>query len=223
MIKSYFQIFVYDKNNSYLRKSRKRRSRSFVQGFLKLHFLALDVATGITVTDIAGTSQSIGANNSNGIQSATWLFCSTSPGRGGSGLTNEGAGLTPIFNSATNSGIVLGTGSVAITPTDYSLGTQIVDGITAGTLEHFPCSGTGFTSAGTTASFTLERLFRNSSSGTITINEIGLYGVCVEFSNGGSNIGDINRVCLIRDLVSPGFAVADGEYLRVVYTLSVTA
>lgn len=214
MVKSYFQAYFYDKDHSYLRQSPRYRSRSFVQGFLKLHYPCFTVGSSLSVTDTGGTGRTVS-------QFLVTMQC-TAPGRGGAGMsfTNGGAdggtSTDSVWNSSTNTGIVVGTGTTAVAPTDFQLATQIVDGITSGTLEHFPCAGTNFGTAGTTASFDLERLFRNSSSGTITITEVGLY--CA-VSGGTSNL----HYCIVRDIVSPGFAVLNGEYMRIIYTISVTA
>lgn len=220
MLKTYVQAFFYDARQSYLRQSRKRRSHSFVQDFLKLHYIMLDAGVALDATNISGANVSLSSNNTY----ETVCMLSTAPGRGGAGHIGSDASAvssTVLWSSSANNGIVVGTGTTAVAPTDFALTTQVADGITSGTLEHFPSSGTNITTAGSTASFTLERLFRNSSSGSITINEVAVYGCWVR--SGGSNSIVQAHFCLLRDLVSPGFVVANGEYLRIVYTLSVTA
>ena len=137
-------------------------------------------------------------------------------------MTYEGGNATTgagevTWSSATNNGIVVGTGTTAVAPTDYQLATQVVDGVSASTLEHFPCGGSALTTSAPTSSFTLERLFRNSSGGSITINEVGVYATANRLG-----ASDLSHFCIIRDLVSPGFAVANGEYMRIVYTITLT-
>jgi len=228
MLTAYFQAFFYDKNQSYLRQSPRKRSHSFVQAFLKLHYALLeygDVSVGISTTNIAGTAVTV--NNTASGSSTTrdrMSLLSTGPGRGGSSLTIAGAtaaSTTIVLGSSANNGIVVGTGTTAVAPTDYQLATQVVDGTSSGQLEIFPCGGTNFTTSGLTASFDLERLFRNSSGGSITINEVGVYSAHDAYD--GFSLGLLAHFCTIRDIVSPGFAVANGEYMRIVYTLSVTA
>lgn len=230
MLTSYFQAFFYDENQSYLRRSPKRRSRSFVQAFLKLHYAPIFLYVGpssvsISTTNVSGAAVSVENTPSGGTGTRyRYAFRATSPGRGGAGLRLSGAtagSSTITLSSATNNGIVVGTGTTAVAPTDYQLATQILDGTTSGTLEHFPCAGTNFTTAGSTASFDMERLFRNSSGGSITVNEVGMYGAYDEFS--GFSVSVLAHFCLIRDIVSPGFTINNGEYMRIVYTLSVTA
>ena len=212
MLKSYFQIVAYDDRMSRLRQTPRRRSRSFLQAFLKLHFRLLDQTTSITITDISGTSRSVATG------SATHVFSlrATGCGRAGANLINNLiAGYTKLTSD--DMGIVAGTGTTAVTPTDFALATQVADGITSGTLEHFPSSGGALTISAPTGSFTLERLFRNSSGGGITVNEVGVYASLNSTTNLTYSTG------IIRDLVSPGFSVANGEYMRIIYTISVTA
>src|SRR3990167_2462843 len=220
MIKSYFQAVFYDQEMSYLRSSPRRRSRSFVQAFLKSLFLTANGNSySLSITDTAGAGSTYSGGST--IDYYTSLM-STSPGRVGFGAGMVYTGNGGTANSSTNSGIVVGTGTTAVTPTDTALTTIVADGVSASTLEYFPCSATSFTTSATQGSFALERLFRNSSSGSITINEVGVYAM-------NSKAGGFNghqqpfHCCIIRDIVSPGFAVANGEYMRIIYTITVTA
>ena len=221
MLRTYFQCFVYDARQSYLRQTRRRRSRSFVQGFLKLQYPILgNRVASLSATSVDGFSVEI---NETVLNNFFHALLSIAPGRGGIGMGGENGTTTAsanadLWSSSINNGIVVGTGTTAVAPTDFQLATQITDGTSSGTLEHFPSSGTNFSTSGSTASFDLERLFRNSSSGSITITEVGVYS---GWSQSASD--DMNHFCILRDLVSPGFTVANGEYLRIVYTVSVTA
>ena len=214
----YFQLETYTERNGILRKTRKRRSRSFVQQFLKLHYLmSNESGTDITITDIDGTSRTRGASSNQ------WkhTFLATAPGRGGSGCAIGGAISTDTDfkgSKAANNGIVLGTGSTAIAPTDFQLATLIADGTSASQLEYFSSAGGNFSISGGTGSFVLERLFRNSSGGTITVNEMGVYVGGFSLTN---NQGFFH-FCVLRDLVSPGFAITNGAYARATYTISIT-
>lgn len=210
MLRAYFQYFEYDRDQSYLRCSRKRRSRSFVQGFLKLHY-AWTMVGSITVTDIAGAGKTITTSNESEL-----IMNSTGPGRGGEAVSY----LSNIQDNSLLShqiGIVVGTGTTAVTATDVALATTVIDGTSSGTLEYFPCAGTATATSGSTRSFTLERLYRNSSGASITVNEVGIYGLVL------IPAGLRGSFCMVRDIVSPGFAVTNGSYMRIIYTLSVTA
>ena len=219
MFAASFQLKGYNAERELLRVTRKRRSRSFVQGFLKLHFhLSAGSGTNITITDVLGT----GKTNGSGSNTHGYNYLCSAPGRGGAGFCNPNGSqpsTTITWSSSANNGIVVGTGSTAVAPTDFKLATQVVDGTTAGTLEHLTCAGTNLTTSATAGSFDVERLFRNSSGGSITINEIGIY--CLQATDSSAN--QVNHFCILRDLVSPGFAVANLEYMRAIYTLTVTA
>lgn len=206
MMKSYFQFFHYDKDQSYLRQTKRKRSRSFVQGFLKMQTFLFDQSVTLTTTDITGA----GRDAQNSATGVLHTLRATGAGRGGGNFQSLGS-----WKTADSLGIILGTGSTAVAPTDYVLATPIADGTTSGTLEYFPSSGWSLSVSNPTGSFKLERLFRNSSGGTITIAEAGVYAV---YCNNTPY-----SICIIRDLVSPTVAVLNGEYLRVVYTLTVTA
>lgn len=212
MLKSYFQVFAYNKDQSYLRQLRKRRSRSFVQGFLKSHFRLCESSTTINITDVLGTNAAVTSG------ALSPILRATGGGRGGGNFRGfDTVGTATGGTTSTSLGIVVGTGTTSVTAQDYQLATLIADGVTSGTLEYFPSSGTGLTVSNPNGSFTLERLFRNSSSGSITINEVGVFAHAYN-----STIGNYPAVCIIRDLVSPGFTIANGEYMRIIYTLSVT-
>lgn len=223
MITPYFQLEAYTDEHGVRRRTRKRRSRSFVQGFLKLHFLLLDSASGttVTLTDVDGNSKSPGASGAD----YQVTLSTISPGRGGAGTTYFGRLSTHSTikgSKANNTGIQVGTGTTAVAPTDYVLATPISDGTSSGQLEYFPSAGGTFGTSGSTASFVLERLFRNSSGASITINEVGVYATA-GYPAAASSPYSLSHVCIIRDVVSPGFALLNGEYARIIYTISVTA
>jgi len=212
----YFQFERHNKDGELIWKSYRYRSRSFVQAFIKQFYVLFQHTSNIATTDTGGASRTVIVGTST---RSTPHICAIGPGRGGRiALSTNSTVFTSAPTVAITSdkvGIVLGTGTTAVTPTDFQLATQIADGTAASTLEYFPSSGTALTISNPTGSFKLERLFRNSSGGTITVNEIGLY-----------TIGSTNSIpfsfCAIRDIVSPGFAIANGEYARAIYTITVT-
>jgi hypothetical protein len=63
-----------------------------------------------------------------------------------------------------------------------------------------------------TTSFTTSRTLSNSSGGSITINEIGLY--CAT--------GSTYYFCLVHDIIAGGQAVQTGHTLTITYTIAVT-
>lgn len=120
---------------------------------------------------------------------------------------------------ADEQGIVIGTDNAAVQPDQYAMVSQIRSGETTGTVMYYGTCVYGLTiDAGTDeAHFHVEAIFHNKSGGSININECGIY------ANGDGN-GDAfpnqQQYCIIRDVVST-IALADGEYLRVTYTISI--
>jgi len=122
------------------------------------------------------------------------------------------------LNQATNAlmGLVVGTGSTAVDISDYALGTQIAHGTGSGQMEYAAGAYSAHQVSGQTAQFTITRTFINSSGASITINEVGIYNSCHD--------GVAWRYYLIvRDVVSGGQAVANGQSATLEYTISVTA
>lgn len=72
-------------------------------------------------------------------------------------------------------GLVVGTGSGAVTISDYALGAKIAHGSGAGQLSHGGTTFTNPTTSGSTRSFTIQRTFTNNSGSDITVNEVGIY------------------------------------------------
>jgi hypothetical protein len=112
-----------------------------------------------------------------------------------------------------DNGVVIGTGSTAVTISDYKLETQIAEGVGAGQMEHQAGTKTEPTVAGSSISCTLKRIFINNSGNTITVTESGIY--CY----GGGTTWDF---CIVRDVLPAGVAVPDGGAITVTYTLTVT-
>jgi len=223
MIKPYFQLSAYDENQSLLRQTAKEPARSFVQQFLfwhyKLSIISLS-STPIDIKDIDGNTLNVSQGDT-----TAYMFLSQAPGRGGRALEMLIGDISSDrqASSSTNNGIVIGTGTDAVAPDDFKLQTQILDGSGSGELEHFPCAGGPLEIVSNIAAFELERLFRNTSGDAITINEVGIYCVGFPVYIGTATARRLKHYCILRDRVSPGFSVADGEYLKVAYTLSVSA
>jgi hypothetical protein len=202
MLKAYYQISKYSKNNKLLNRGRKKISHSFVAAFVRLLYLNF-YSVSFTVQNTAGNYITYsGANPIARVSAPTGSVYSVS-------VRNSGQALI-----GSSFGIMLGTGITPITTTDYKLGSLITHGTSTGQIEylgHFIPKEV--VTVGSNASFTIERLFLNSSGSGIVITEIGLYGTVyhAEYIH-----------CLIRDLVSPEVTVGNGEYLKVTYTIQVT-
>lgn len=127
----------------------------------------------------------------------------------------ENAASFNVEAGANNSGygVVVGTGDNAVIATNYALETQVAHGITSGTLSHSAVTFGSLTVASPSVSVTILRDFTNLSGGTITIKEEGLYVYAK------SDEPSTRNFCIIRDIETTGVEVADGENLRVTYTI----
>ena len=202
MLKAYYQLSKYNKNNSLIRKTRKKKSRSFLHHFHQVLSPILGCAVTQTV-HIHTTGNSFSPNNA-GAQ-----FKAADRGFG----TDLGPDIA---------GIVVGTGNNPVDINDYDLTTRIAHGITSNTLEYFNCSVRALTinTGSNTGTFELYRFFRNSSGGSITITELGV------LQTASYNPGSIlisYGILTIRDLVSPGFQINDGEYMKITYTFQIVS
>lgn len=212
-MKLYYRIDRFDKNNSLVQKGRKRTSRSFVCQFLQALYI-FSTLNGYTIKDTSGTNRTFGAPAGN---LETFLFINGA----GSRITNGGAfygsgyGLETVALSE-YTGIVVGTGNTAVTPTDYKLTTRVAGGITSGKLEYGGSLIYPVTVSAPNASFDVERIFRNSSGGSITLAELGIYST---FAVNSTHY----NFCFVRDVLSPTVTVNNGEYLKVTYTFQITA
>ena len=146
----FYQITVTDKNGKVVRKTRMRRSKSFVLAFLKMLEAEFNTATGIQVKDTAGAN--IEAN-----YGYTALFACVAP-----------AGTV-------TTGIVVGTGTTPHATDDYVMETLIAHGSGATQLNYGSQSFINAVEVGANVDFQLVRSFTNASGSTINVTEIGLY------------------------------------------------
>lgn len=144
------------------------------------------------------------------------------PGTNVASVTDTGGTDRTLVDATTNfsclalshdRGIVVGSGSTAVAVTDYKLATLIADGTSTDELSYGVQSVSAMTISDPNASFTIQRDFTNSSGAEITVNEVGIYAVGNYASPGATYF------CIIRDLISGGQAVPDGQTLRVTYTI----
>lgn len=159
---------------------------SFVAGFYK-SFYAFMTGNFTPTTDTLGVSRLFQNNAINGSMDAA-------------------------ANDSTY-GIQLGTGSVAVTMSDFILGGLISHGTGSGQLSYQSVSLDNWFVYGSVASFRIKRRTTNSSPGTITINEAG---AVARMDSQGFGIA---KYLWIRDLVAPGVSVAPGNSVEAIYTL----
>jgi hypothetical protein len=197
-MKLYYRIIITDKNGKVTKRTRWRKSRSFLLQWMQMiEFITRHSwgGSGVTVTikETGGTSRSFAASI---IQ--TLSQCNL---------------LAPDDNSGY--GLVVGSGITAPTNIDYKLNTQIAHGVGAGQLDYGAQSYTSSAVVGANVDLVLTRPFYNGSGNSITIKEIGAYILLVDASTNGYS------VCIIRDVVSDT-PVPNAETATVQYTLRTT-
>jgi len=113
-------------------------------------------------------------------------------------------------------GIVIGTGSTAVTIDDYKLDSQIMQGTGSGQMRHLASTPSCPSVAGSNCDFLTSRTFLNNSGGSITVRESGIY--CRV--KGPTYYG---YACIVRDVLATPQAVPDGGSITIDYTLRITA
>jgi hypothetical protein len=149
-----------DKDGKTISKT-KSKSNSLLKAFADILYSSMAATNLAAVYDIGNTSQTI--FNTSYPMYAFWTVVSA-------------IGNTSI-------GIVVGTGSNAVTLTDHALQTLIAHGNGSGQLYYSANSVITPITSGGTRSFQIQRTFTNNSGSDITINEIGLY---MQFMNSGN-------------------------------------
>jgi len=197
MLRAEITLQRYNKKGQLLR-SLKQKSRSFLKQFIQL----IEVQTNQTskdLTDITGTSRSVSYDCHN--------FFST-PG-GGHGYPDPDQRKAQVENV----GIVVGSGTTAVTPTDTKLETKIAHGKSAGQLLHLGNALYPVVVSAPDAYVDLVRFFENQSGGDVTINEVGIYALASP---------NQYAFCICRDVLSTSVTVANGELLKVRYRIKVS-
>jgi len=198
MLQAEISIEKYNRKGQLLEKI-KQKSRSFLKQFIQLIEVQTN-QTSKTITDIVGTNRSVGVTDIN-------LFCV--PG-GGNGYVDPSQRNVQVENV----GIVVGSGTTAVTPTDTKLETKIAHGTGSGQLVYLGCGLKPVAISGSDAYVDLVRFFENQSGGNVTINEVGIYAIGASQQWG---------FCICRDVLSSSITVADGQLLKVRYRIKVTA
>uniref|UniRef100_A0A6M3Y0Z1 Uncharacterized protein n=1 Tax=viral metagenome TaxID=1070528 RepID=A0A6M3Y0Z1_9ZZZZ len=187
-MKGYYTIEVRDKEGKLLSRER-RKSRSYVQQWNELVCVQVGQKAALSMKDTGGTDRDITTNGYN--------FAVT----GGVG--------------ADSLGVVVGTGSTAVTIADYALAVKCDEGTGANQLNYLACTVSDPTVLAPSCSFTILRSALNNSGSTITVAEIGVYML--------GRYGTTSYYFLaIRDVLTTTQTVPDGGAITVVYTLKVT-
>jgi hypothetical protein len=190
-MKYYFEVRD-TKTGRLIRRTRKRVCRSFVIGFmqhLELFFGHSYNVGGdyVTIKDTGGTNRSTPTNQYLRVY-----------------------GALEATGGDANYGILVGTGTTAVTTADYAVETQIAHGTGSGQLNHGATVVGGAVDAGSGCTMTISRQFGNASGGSITIRELCL--VCMTHNG--------YYFLLSRDIVTQ--AVADGNTATAIIEISTT-
>jgi hypothetical protein len=147
----YFTIYVHERDGE-LVTAYTKGSRSFNVNFGSYVQMLCNGMTASSITDTGGTGRTPT------LQSSTANILDMAGGA-----------------AQNNYGLVFGTGTNAEAVTDTKLQTIIAHGVGAGQLSYGACAVGAATTSGTDTSFTVTRSCTNSSGGTITTQELGIY------------------------------------------------
>ena len=195
-IRLYSRITIRDAQGHVVKRSRWALSHSYLKQFVQILRAHMRVSDESSVLDTGNTSRTLEAS----IPGAYVLAISTAAG-------------------VSTDGLVVGTGSTAVTISDYALGTQIAHGVGSGQMEYGTGSIGSAVVSGSTASFTVSRTFTNSSGASITINEVGIYVIATDSAA-------VSRYfCIVRDVSATGLpaTVLNTQTFTVEFKISVTA
>jgi hypothetical protein len=134
------------------------------------------------------------------------------------GVGKDGAYVYPAWRQ----GIVIGTGTTPTSEGDYGLATIVAHGAGSGQMLYYGGFVQNFSIAGGAISFDIVKTIENNSGGSITVNEIGLN---VGGDNGNSDTANYEYPLYFflaaRNVLTTGVTVANGEILKVTYTIQV--
>ena len=102
-------------------------------------------------------------------------------------------------------GVVVGSGSTVVTNDDYKLATIITHGSGSGQLFYDEITFPPIITVGNTVTIPVKRVIQNTSSGAVTIQEIGLY------------VRGQSTIMILRDILSPQVVLNPGELVAIVY------
>jgi hypothetical protein len=145
-VETFIRIEYTGKNGR--RYTRTRKAHSLVRAFIDILYAHLSQVATTTSLDTGNVSQTLTLVTSNFAANAA--------------------------ASTNTQGIVVGTGTGAVSVTDYQLGTIIAHGTGATQLQYGAQSSIEPATVGTTRTCTLSRTFANNSGGDITVKEVGL-------------------------------------------------
>jgi len=217
----------FDKDHHLLER-REQPSRSFVQGFIQLLYVAhtqIQSGAPYSMTDITGNARDIDSQaGGHGRYAKSNITVGSPPGDSQLIAWTGQASGTPWSLPHLRGqyiGIQVGTGVAAVIPTDNALQTRINHGRAGGQMEYGGCELINIGFVNPNGEFTIRRYFTNLSGGGITVEEVGIYAIGTKYDSWNIAGGVVWPFCIARDLTG-GVAVADTELLRVTYVVQIT-
>jgi hypothetical protein len=192
----------------------KAESKSFLLNYAKVFVVMLGAPASAT-----GSSGGIFASASIMNTGGAVVTC---PMEWYAGSVALGGG-TPMGMSAPDNddsyGIVVGSGSTPVSPTDYALAAKISHGTGAGRLDYGPATITS--SYGTTSSYTeMARTFLNASGSDVTVREVGIIPWCYWKDNDAVRYNV--KFLIARDVLPTPVKVPNLGTLTVRYRISLS-
>lgn len=182
-LEAYIQTEIRDKNGQ-LKHFEKKKANSLVRGFIDALYALMAGVNLASCKNVSGGSYTI------------------------TPYVNDLV-VTPAAGDASY-GIWVGSGSQAVSITDYNLGSKISHGSGAGQLNYLTTTSTNPATLGSTHSFTISRGFTNLSGSPISVSEVGM----IAFVTGS------NQTLIERTLMS--FSIANGATGIVTYTMQIS-
>ena len=197
-----------------LLESWKKPSKSFILNFIKTLYraMSLDIGDDANMTTIFDILD----NPVNLIYYTNLFYCAGTSGKSRQYMKSEYA-----YTYGEYLGIVVGTTSTAVAPSQTKLITPIAHGTAAGELEYFGMlvmdeADFNVDTGTDEAYFEIERIFRNASGNSITIEEIGINALAQSIGSSSNKV-----FCILGDVDT--IVVADGEYLKIKYRIKVAS
>jgi hypothetical protein len=192
------------------------RSKSFLQNFAKVFGKMLEAPGGAPLS-YSGTVASATVLNTAGSSASAWTEWYDT------GAAYYYSGGTPMGMSAPDNddsfGVVVGSGTASVSPTDYALAAKIGHGTGAGQLDYGPATVTS--SYGATSSYAeIARTFLNTSGSDVTVREVGIVARSY-WKDGGVIVGDV-KYLIARDILPSPVKVPNLGTLTVRYRISLS-
>jgi hypothetical protein len=190
------------------------RSRSLLQNFAKAISVVMS-SPGNTPTAAGGLITSTTVTKPDSTPATIY-------GEWYDGTYNAGGGAHIAMNAADNDdtyGVVVGTGTATVTPTDYSLASKIPHGTGPGQLDYDTHTvASSYTSSSSYVE--ISRVFVNRSGGDVVVREVGLMARNY-FKDSGAVRNDV-KYLIARDVLPSPVTVKNLGSLTVRYRISLT-